>query len=146
VESNHAQRANVKVALNGDVVPRIAGIPLDGTRGTRLIRDTDGGALDGDPVHDRAVGPMQFIPSTWKTMAQDGNGDAKLDPNNIYDAALAAGGYLCRAAPGGGLDREEQLRRAVYAYNASASYVEKVLGHVRAYEGFAAQLAPVPAA
>lgn len=145
VESNHAQRSNVKAALNGDVVPRIAGIPLDGTRGTRLIRDTDGGLLDGDPVYDRAVGPMQFIPSTWKTMGQDGNGDGRSDPNNIYDAALAAGGYLCRAARDGGLDREDQLRRAVYAYNASASYVEKVLGHVRGYEALAGQLAPLPA-
>lgn len=140
VESNHAQRRGVVVALNGDVVPPIVGIPLDGTRGTRVITDTDGGLLDGDTVYDRAVGPMQFIPSTWKRMAQDGNGDARPDPNNVYDAALGTAAYLCRAVPGGSLDREDQLRRGLFAYNASQGYVEKVLSFVRGYELVADQL------
>ena len=32
---------------------------------------------------------MQFIPSTWKQYASDGNGDGKSDPQNAYDAAMA---------------------------------------------------------
>ncbi len=39
-------------------------LPLNGANGTQAIRDTDAGQLDGDSIWDRAVGPMQFIPST----------------------------------------------------------------------------------
>ena len=53
-----------------------------------------------------AVGPMQFIPSTWAWAGRDGNGDGEKDPNNIYDAALAAGHYLCR----NGRDLSDQRR------------------------------------
>lgn len=38
---------------------------LDGTSGNLHIPDTDKGKLDGDPLMDRAMGPMQFIPETW---------------------------------------------------------------------------------
>ena len=34
---------------------------------------------------------MQFIPSTWSRYAADGNGDGVADPQNLYDAAHAAG-------------------------------------------------------
>jgi len=57
--------------------------------------DTDGGMLDGDTTWDRAVGPFQFIPSTWARWKADGNADGVADPQNIEDAALAAGRYLC---------------------------------------------------
>lgn len=57
--------------------------------------DTEGGALDGDPDQDWAVGPMQFTPGTWKDLARDGNDDGRMDPSNFFDAALAAAAYLC---------------------------------------------------
>jgi membrane-bound lytic murein transglycosylase B len=104
----------------------ILGIPLDGRKGTALIRDTDGGRLDGDPLYDRAVGPMQFIPGTWKSFAADGNGDGIADPHNIYDAAVATGNYLCKTA-GGPVTEPENASRAVYAYNRSAEYNRQVL-------------------
>src|SRR6266542_3912535 len=50
---------------------------------TGTIHDTDGGRLDGDAVWDRAVGPMQFIPSTWQSLGRDGNGDGIANPNNL---------------------------------------------------------------
>ncbi|MGH8775651.1 MAG: lytic transglycosylase domain-containing protein [Jiangellaceae bacterium] len=80
-----------------------------------LIRDTDGGALDGDTTYDRAVGPMQFIPSTWRSVSVDGNGDGRRDPNNIYDAAQGAAVYLCA----GDTDLRDpiQAARAVRRYN-----------------------------
>lgn len=137
VESNHGRYRGALLALNGDVYPRILGIPLDGTRSS-LIRDTDGGQLDWDTVYDRAVGPMQFIPSTWVRINTDGNNDGVRDPNNAYDAALGTATYLCRAVPSGALDTEEALRRAFFSYNHSDAYVETVLGWTRTYQEMAA--------
>ncbi|HEX4978497.1 MAG TPA: lytic murein transglycosylase [Acidimicrobiales bacterium] len=140
VESNHGRYRGAQLALNGDVYPRIVGIPLDGTRGTRRIDDTDDGLLDLDQVYDRAVGPMQFIPSTWKRIAQDANRDGAKDPNNAYDAALATATYLCRAVPSGGLDLEEALRRAYFSYNHSDAYVDHVYRWKVAFEALAPTL------
>ncbi|OEV19807.1 hypothetical protein AN219_27625, partial [Streptomyces nanshensis] len=60
----------------------ILGPVLDGD-GFARITDTDGGAWDGDTRFDRAVGPMQFIPGTWRSWGADGNGDGRKDPHNI---------------------------------------------------------------
>ncbi|NUQ97311.1 MAG: lytic transglycosylase domain-containing protein, partial [Streptomyces sp.] len=92
VESGQARDGAVDA--NGTTYTPILGPVLDGN-GFANIGDTDHGRYDGDPVHDRAVGPMQFIPSTWETWGVDGNGDGVADPNNVYDAALAAAHYLC---------------------------------------------------
>lgn len=134
VESNHGRYRGAQFALNGDVYPRILGIPLDGTR-SALIRDTDQGVLDTDLEFDRAVGPMQFIPSTWVRINEDGNNDSVRDPNNIYDAALGTAAYLCRAVPSGGLDTDEGLRPAFFSYNHSTAYVELVLAWSKTYTG-----------
>ncbi|WP_420903375.1 lytic transglycosylase domain-containing protein, partial [Streptomyces boncukensis] len=89
------------------------------------ISDTDRGVWDGDTRYDRAVGPMQFIPSTWARWGADGNGDGRADPNNIHDAALAAGRYLC--AGDRDLSRGPHLHRAVLSYNQSRQYLRTVL-------------------
>ncbi|HET9443958.1 MAG TPA: hypothetical protein VFO65_11580, partial [Acidimicrobiales bacterium] len=141
IESNHGRYRGARLALNGDVYPRIIGIPLDGTR-SRLILDTDGGKLDGDTTYDRAVGPMQFIPSTWKRIEQDGNRDGVRDPNNAYDAALGAAAYLCRAVPAGGLDADEALRVAFFSYNRSEAYGATVLSWTNIYRQMAASGLP----
>ena len=143
VESNHGRYRGSQFALNGDVYPRILGIPLDGTR-SALIRDTDLGVLDTDLEFDRAVGPMQFIPSTWVRINEDGNGDRVSDPNNIYDAALGTAAYLCRAVPSGGLDTDEGLRPAFFSYNHSDAYVDKVLAWHHTYAGDPVPVAPAP--
>ncbi|MFI2423101.1 lytic murein transglycosylase [Streptomyces sp. NPDC018955] len=121
VESGQARGGAVD--RNGTTRGRITGPPLDG-RGFALIRDTDGGAHDGDTVYDRAVGPMQFLPSTWARWGTDGNGDGRADPNNVFDAALAAGHYLC--AGDRDLGRAADLDRAVLSYNHSRRYLELV--------------------
>ncbi|MEU3708025.1 lytic murein transglycosylase [Streptomyces anulatus] len=121
VESGQARGG--RVDINGTTTSPILGPALNG-QGFALIKDTDGGAYDGDAVHDRAVGPMQFIPSTWASWGQDANGDGRKDPNNIYDAALAAGRYLC--ANDRDLAVAADLDKAVLSYNRSTEYLRTV--------------------
>jgi hypothetical protein len=121
VESGQARGGAVDA--NGTTLSPILGPVLDGN-GFANIPDTDGGRWDGDPVHDRAVGPMQFIPSTWATWGADGNGDGVKDPNNVFDAALAAGGYLC--ADGRDLAVPQDMDRAILGYNHSQAYLNLV--------------------
>ncbi|HEY9440630.1 MAG TPA: lytic transglycosylase domain-containing protein, partial [Streptomyces sp.] len=121
VESGQARGG--KVDANGTTFSPILGPALNG-QGFALIKDTDGGAYDGDATHDRAVGPMQFIPSTWARWGQDGNADGRKDPNNVYDAALAAGRYLCAGTRDLGVAAD--LDRAVLSYNHSEAYLRTV--------------------
>ncbi|MEV1047308.1 lytic murein transglycosylase [Streptomyces sp. NPDC049916] len=121
VESGQARGG--RVDAEGTTLSPILGPALNG-QGFALIKDTDGGAFDGDAVHDRAVGPMQFIPSTWAHWGQDANGDGRKDPNNIFDAALAAGRYLC--ANDRDLALAADLDRAVLSYNRSTEYLRTV--------------------
>ncbi|MER7755568.1 lytic murein transglycosylase [Kitasatospora sp. NPDC097643] len=121
VESGHANGGQVDAA--GTTFTPILGPVLDGN-GFAAIPDTDNGRYDGDPRWDRAVGPMQFIPSTWATWGADANGDGKADPNNVFDAADAAARYLC--AGGRDLADPAQLDRAVLSYNNSGEYLRTV--------------------
>ncbi|MGW2558644.1 lytic transglycosylase domain-containing protein [Streptomyces sp. NPDC001514] len=121
VESGHARGG--RVAPDGTALAPILGPRLDGN-GFAAIRDTDGGRYDGDVLYDRAVGPMQFIPSTWAAWGADGNGDGAADPQNVHDAALAAGRYLC--AGGRDLSDPYGLDRAILAYNHSTAYLRTV--------------------
>ncbi|MFT4396122.1 lytic transglycosylase domain-containing protein [Gordonia lacunae] len=132
VESKHGRYRGSEVADNGDVSPPIRGAKLDGTRGNMEIRDTDGGELDGDPTHDRAMGPFQFIPETWKRYGVDANGDGVPDPDNIDDAALSAARYLCVSA-GNDMTNPEGWEKAVRTYNNSMAYVLDVRDHANAY-------------
>ncbi|WP_410664630.1 lytic transglycosylase domain-containing protein [Amycolatopsis sp. lyj-84] len=129
IESNHARGGYVDA--KGNTLEPILGPQLNGAGPFAAIPDTDGGKYDGDTVWDRAVGPTQFIPSTWKGYASDGNGDGESNPNNIFDAALGTGRYLCS----GGLDlsKPDQLRTAVFRYNNSDTYVNTVLIWAEAY-------------
>jgi hypothetical protein len=130
VESDHGRFAGADLRADGTSTSRIVGIPLDGSH-SALIRDTDGGRLDGDRVYDRAVGPMQFIPSTWVHWGADADGDGAADPFDINDAALAAARYLCAA--GGDLRTTAGRTAAVLAYNHSDEYVARVLALAAAY-------------
>jgi hypothetical protein len=129
IESNHARGGYVDAA--GTTREPILGPQLDGQGGFAAIPDTDQGLLDTDPVWDRAVGPTQFIPATWKGYASDGNGDGRSDPNNIFDAALGTGRYLCSG--GFDLGNPDQLRGAIYRYNNSDTYVNTVILWADAY-------------
>ncbi|MDX3237746.1 hypothetical protein PV392_19100 [Streptomyces sp. ME03-5709C] len=130
VESNQARGGNVDAA--GTTLSPIRGPQLNGD-GFANITDSDGGKWDGDTVHDRAVGPMQFIPSTWRTWGADGNDDGVSDPNNIFDAALAAGRYLC--AGDRDLSIENNLHQAILGYNHSTDYLNTVLSWYEHFRG-----------
>ncbi|MEO6604139.1 MAG: lytic murein transglycosylase [Aeromicrobium sp.] len=131
VESNHGRSNGNSLDADGVAKPGIYGVPLDGNDGRAKIGDTDNGALDKNSVYDRAIGPMQFIPSTWKSVAVDSDNDGMKNPQDIDDAATAAGIYLC-AGPG---DLSTQLgaSEAVARYNHSQSYVDLVLQVSAAY-------------
>ena len=133
VESNHGRSDGPRtIAVNGDVRPPVRGLALDGSPGRQRIPDTDGGAQDGDAEWDRAMGPLQFLPTTWAELGRDGNDDGVADPDNMYDAALTAAAHLCLREPGDYTDRAA-LRRALVAYNASGAYADEVLGWVARY-------------
>ena len=131
VESDHGRYGNNTLTDKGVSRPGIYGIPLDGSSGTSRIGDTDAGELDDDPVFDRAVGPMQFIPSTWSVVGVDGDGDGVRNPQDIDDAALATAVYLCSGDED--LSTAAGQQAAVYRYNHSQQYVDLVLSIMRAY-------------
>ena len=154
IESFHGYFGDSTLGINGDTTVDIRGLSLDGrvlsgstlgdipdatgrteeTGGIKrlaLIRDTDNGVLDGDRRFDRAVGPMQFIPTTWRLYDADGNNDGVTDPQNIYDAALASARYLCDA-PGSMLTPVGE-QRAYFAYNHDIDYSHDVTNAGRRY-------------
>ena len=81
-----------------------------------------------------ALGWMQFMPSTWRAYGVDANGDGVQDPYNPVDAIFAAARYL-RAA---GADQD--IRKAVFAYNHANWYVDSVLLRAQVIGGLPSNL------
>jgi membrane-bound lytic murein transglycosylase B len=131
VESDHGRVNGNSLNADGLATPGIFGIALDGSNNTTRIADSDAGLYDSDAKFDRAVGPMQFIPSTWRVVGVDADGDAERNPQDIDDAALATAVYLCSGDDD--LSTEPGQRAAVYRYNHSQSYVDLVLSIMNAY-------------
>ncbi|MEO9324375.1 lytic murein transglycosylase [Nocardioides sp. C4-1] len=131
VESDHGRFGGSALDADGIARPDIVGLPLNGKNGTALIRDTDAGQYDGDTAFDRAVGPMQFIPSTWAVVGVDSDNDGVRNPQDIDDAALATAVYLCSGDDD--LSTLSGQRAAVYRYNHSQRYVDLVLDVADSY-------------
>ena len=123
--------AGTALTESGVSKPGIYGIALNGKNGTQAINDTDGGELDKDTVYDRAVGGMQFIPSTWQVVQVDADGDSKRDPQDMDDAALATAVYLCSGKDN--LSTRQGQEASVFRYNHSQDYVNLVLRLMEAY-------------
>ncbi len=83
-----------------------------------------GHGRNNGPSSAGALGPMQFLPSTWATYGVDGDGNGTVDIGDPYDAVPAAADYLCRYGAGRG---GQALYDAVFAYNHLDSYVQTVL-------------------
>jgi len=83
------------------------------------------------PSSAGALGPMQFLPSTWALWGIDGFGDTG-PPNvlNPYDAVPSAARLLCAdgAAAGG-----RSLYNAIFDYNHADWYVNEVLALAAQY-------------
>jgi len=71
-----------------------------------------------------AFGLSQFLPSSYKRWAVDGNDDGVIDLFNIEDAIYSVANYL--KVNGWGSTKEKQ-EKAVYHYNNSKAYVNAVL-------------------
>ncbi len=84
------------------------------------------------PSSAGAMGPMQFLPSTWETSGVDGNGDGVANIIDPEDAIPAAADYL----QDGGAPQD--WYRALFTYNHADWYVKKVLGVAEAYRRLAA--------
>ncbi|MCB0894316.1 MAG: lytic transglycosylase domain-containing protein [Nocardioides sp.] len=125
VESDHGRYGGARLDADGVSHPAIRGVPLDGRKAVSKVADTDAGRVDGDKRWDRAVGPMQFLPSTWATLGVDADGDGVRSADDIDDAALGAAVFLCSAP--GSLDTRQGRIVALHRYNPSTSYVAEVL-------------------
>ncbi|HEV7206598.1 MAG TPA: lytic murein transglycosylase, partial [Jatrophihabitans sp.] len=130
-ESDHGRFAGAVLHTDGTSTPRIIGPALDGKHWDYIPAPGNGKALDGDAVYAHALGPMQFIPSTWASYGADANGDGKADIFNINDAALGTARYLCAA--GGDLRTHAGQVAAVLTYNHSDQYLAQVLALADAY-------------
>jgi membrane-bound lytic murein transglycosylase B len=127
IESGHA--GGGAVDGRGTAVVPIYGPALDGTLpGNEIIIQS---GVGNRVTYARAMGPMQFLPGTWARYASDGKGDGTADPQNLFDATLAAARYLCA----GGLDLRDpaQVMAAILRYNNSMPYAQNVLGWAAAY-------------
>ncbi|WBC11589.1 murein transglycosylase [Micromonospora sp. WMMA1947] len=131
VESRHGAANGATLQADGRALPEIKGEPLDGQGGRSRILDTDQGALDGDRVHDRALGPMQFIPTTWQEIGADADGDGVKNPHDIDDAALAAGLYLCKG--GRNMTIPGDWWGAILSYNDVRRYAQAVFDKADEY-------------
>ncbi len=82
------------------------------------------------PSSAGALGPMQFMPATWKVYGVDGDGDGVSNIWSPYDAVPGAANYLCANGAGQG---GKKLEKAVWFYNHSWAYVGKVMSISQAY-------------
>ena len=89
-----------------------------------------GHGRNNGPSSAGALGPMQFLPSTWAAYGLDGDRDGQANINSPYDAIPSAAGYLCRFGANQGPDG---LYDAIFAYNHADWYVKKVLATAALY-------------
>ena len=116
IESANGTIGGRRLLTTGYADRPITGPALDGVGGYAAVQDGRNWA--------RALGPMQFLSSTWQKWGADGDGDGRADVHDIYDASLAAAHYLC--ADGHDLATAEGWTAAIYSYNHSAEYVSQV--------------------
>lgn len=132
IESHHGTIGGRTLLADGRSSTPILGPALNGVGKVAAIRSTSLSAQwHGDPTWEHAVGPLQFLASTWDRWGADGDGDGTEDPRDLDDAALAAGRYLCADAHD--LATNDGWNRAVHSYNHDLSYVVNVANAANTY-------------
>ena len=124
VESQHGTIDGRTLGADGVPSETILGPALDGEKFAAIPATPKSTALHGNPVWDHALGPLQFIPSTWERWAEDGDGDGVANPHDIDDAAAAAAAYLCHGEYD--LNTSKGWNAAVFSYNHENAYVVSV--------------------
>ena len=130
-ESDHGRFGGAVLHADGVSTPAIVGPALDGVHWDYIPVSADYVRVTGDKTYAHALGPMQFIPTTWAAYGADADGDGKADVFDINDAALGTARYLCAA--GGNLRSHAGQVAAVLAYNHSDQYLAQVLALADAY-------------
>ena len=126
VESRHGDGRVDPVT--GNTAPPIIGPVLDGSNGNEALPATAAStAWTGDPRWQHAIGPMQFLASTFLAWQTSGSANAA-DPNNAYDAIATAGRFLCN-----GQTTIGSVSAAILRYNNSATYEADVIAKAIAY-------------
>ena len=128
VESHHGTYRGATLSPNGDVSPPSGASASTAAAATCALSTRT-------TMHDdglaRAMGPMQFIPETWRLYGVDAHNDGRVSPDNIDDAALSAAGYLCWR--GKDLATPRGWITALRAYNNSGVYARAVRDWATAY-------------
>lgn len=131
VESQHGTIGGRTLDDGGRSSTPVLGPALDGEDFAAIRATPESTTWHGDPTWDHAIGPLQFIPSTWRTWGTDGDVDGVADPNDLDDAARTAAAYLC--ADGHDLTSGAGWADAVFSYNHDDSYVHDVYAAATAY-------------
>ncbi|MEA2345825.1 MAG: hypothetical protein QOF63_3994, partial [Thermoanaerobaculia bacterium] len=119
-ESDHGRFGGAVLHADGVSSPAIVGPALDGIHWDYIPVSADYIRVTGDKTYAHALGPMQFIPTTWASYGADADGDGRANVFDIDDAALGTARYLCAA--GGNLRSHAGQVAAVLAYNHSDQY------------------------
>lgn len=131
IESHHGTIDDRVLLADGTSEPPVIGPALDGN-GFAAIRSTPESARwHGDSTWEHAVGPLQFIRSTWEKWGSDGDGDGVATPMDLDDAAWTAARYLC--ADGKDLASSAGWNAAVRSYNHDNTYVVNVAAAASTY-------------
>ncbi len=131
VESDHGRTDDRVLDAEGATTPALYGEKLNGKKGAAKVRDTDAGRLDDQRTWDRTVGPLNFLPSKWLVVGVDADDDGRRDPQDIDDAALAAGVFLCSADRD--LSATKALRAVLADFNPAEGYAGQVLTAAASY-------------
>ena len=137
IESQHGTLGGRTLLADGRSSTTILGPALDGSTFAAIRATPESTSWHGDPTWDHAVGPLQFLRSTWDRWGADGDGDGVADPRDLDDAALTAARYLC--ADGKDLATDSGWNAAVHSYNHDQTYVVNVANAANTYAQRAAQ-------